>query len=139
MCALHLHARPCRAECPREKRMNQSEERRRERSSYSDVALQRWFAAVADRHDLVGLVLADSAGLLVASNIPGAEAEELAAVAPLVNQPDALADRNPTPLAIGKIEVDETPLLLCAVGAGGGRADALRNAESGVKRILAQH
>ena len=61
-------------------------ERRRKRSSFSGLALHYWLAAVARRKHLWGLVLADSAGLLVAASMKGEEAEEVAALAPLLVQ-----------------------------------------------------
>lgn len=115
-------------------------DRRRKRSNYAGLALQYWFASVARRARLLGLVLGDSAGMLVASNIRGPEAEELAALAPLLAR-----DRDPglsppdVPVAIKRMQIDRTALFLCAVGGGGQRSSGLRWAESGVHRILTTH
>lgn len=115
-------------------------ERRRKRSSFSGLALQYWLAAVARRKKLFGLVLADSAGLLVASNLRGPEAEELAAVAPLVARPGAAwtGDAD-VPMLVQRMTIDRTLLYLCAVGHGEQRADALNLASSGIQRILLTH
>lgn len=118
-------------------------ERRRKRSSFAGLALQYWFRAVASRKRLMALVLADSAGLLVASSFQGPEAEELAALAPLLarpGQPGAALESAPrVPLEIRPMQIDRTSLYLCAVGDRRRTEDGLRLAEGGVHRILTTH
>lgn len=118
-------------------------ERRRKRSSYFSLALQYWLSAVAQRKRQMAMVLADSAGLLVASSFKGPEAEELAAMAPLLSAPggpDApLTDAPRLPYQVHRMAIDRTSLFLCAVGDRPGRDEALRLAESGVRRILTTH
>jgi len=116
-------------------------ERRRKRSNYTSLALQYWLAAVARRSQLFALVLADPAGLLIASSLRGPEAEELAAVAPLIARPDEKGEsvqaRGEIPIVIQKLDVDRSTLFLCAVGERQSSRAGLRSATAGVRRILA--
>jgi len=119
-------------------------ERRRKRSSYSQLALQYYLSSVAQRQKLFALVLADSAGLLVASSLQGPEAEELAAVAPLLARPDeagdqAVAERNQIPVVIRRMPVAKSSLLLCAVGEKDRSVEGIAQAAGGVSRILTTH
>lgn len=118
-------------------------ERRRKRSSYTCLSLQYWLNAVAQRKRLMALVLADSAGLLVASSFRGPEAEELAAMAPLLanpGHPTAPLDSVPEmPLAIKPMCIDRTSLFLCAVGEQHRSKEGLNLAAGGVQRILTTH
>lgn len=115
-------------------------ERRRKRSSFTALALQYWLNAVAQRNKLMALVLADSAGLLVAASFRGPEAEELAALAPLVASPGrqlaALEEAPSLPMEIRPMSIDRASLYLCAVGDLTRTGDGLRIAEGGVQRIL---
>ncbi len=115
-------------------------ERRRKRSSYSRLALQYWLSSVASQQRLFALVLADAAGLLVASSLGGPEAEELAAVAPLLARPNEAgrcpAERPDIPVLIQKLSFDEASLFLCAVGDRQRSRRSLKLAEGGVRRIL---
>jgi len=112
-------------------------ERRRKRSSFWGLALQYWLGAVSRRTKLVGLVLADSAGLLVASSLRGPEAEELAAMAPLVARPRETASPR-LPMSVKRITIDRSQLYLCAVG-GSNHERGLQLAENGIQRILITH
>jgi hypothetical protein len=118
-------------------------ERRRKRSSFAGLALQYWLNAVANQKRLMALVLADSAGLLVASSFKGPEAEELAALAPLLARPGEpgapLEEAPELPVEIHPMRVDRTSLYLCAVGNRARGRDCLRLAASGVRRILVTH
>lgn len=118
-------------------------ERRRKRSSFAGLALQYWLGAVARQNRLMALVLADSAGLLIASSFRGPEAEELAAMAPLLarpGQPGAPLEEAPRlPLEIQPLRIDRTSLYLCAIGERGRIGDGLKKAAGGVRRILTTH
>jgi hypothetical protein len=118
-------------------------ERRRKRSSFSGLALQYWLAAIAQRDRLFALVVADSAGLLVAASMKGPEAEELAAIAPLLVRPmsdgPSGSDHPRVPMVIRKMRLDQASLFLCAVGNQEKSQTSLRMAEDGVRRILATH
>ncbi len=85
-------------------------ERRRKRSNYKALALRYYLASVARRHRVVAMVIADAAGLLVAGSLTGPEAEELAAVAPLLmrqnEQGQTVADRHRLPMRIDTLDVD---------------------------------
>jgi hypothetical protein len=115
-------------------------ERRRKRSNYVGLALQYYLAAVAKRSQLFALVLADPCGLLVASSLRGPEAEELAAVAPLIARPDeqgeTVQERAEIPIVIQRLDVEQSSLFLCAVGERQSSRAGLRSAAAGVRRIL---
>jgi len=91
----------------------------------------------------MAIVLADSAGLLVAASFQGPEAEELAALSPLLarsGQPGAALEALPAlPMEIRPMQVDQASLYLCAVGDLSQTGDGLRLAEGGVQRILDVH
>ena len=114
-------------------------ERRRKRSGFTALALKYWFSAVAQRTRVFGLVLADSAGLLVASNLPKPEAEELAAVAPLLQRPTTVPSQVEVPMTIKPVMIGRTQLFLCVIGARDTRTSGASLAETGVHRILQCH
>ncbi|MCC6748276.1 MAG: hypothetical protein IT371_11495 [Deltaproteobacteria bacterium] len=113
-------------------------ERRRKRTSYYALALHYWLAAEAARFRMFGLVLADAAGLLVASSFRGPEAEELAALAPLLvrNGGDGKRPVPGAPLSVQRLTVDGSTLYLCAVGRPLPTAGSLDDAAQGIHRIL---
>jgi hypothetical protein len=115
-------------------------DRRRKRSNYTALSLHYWLAAIAERTPAFAYVLADPTGLLVASSIRGPEAEELAAVAPILARPDAngiqVAKRYGVPMCIEEIEIDGMQMLLCAVGDREACRTALPQVADGVGRIL---
>jgi hypothetical protein len=100
-------------------------ERRQAKRGFLGASLQNWLRAVATRHRVASLAVADRQGLLIAGL--GADAEEVAALAPL--------DRRRR----GPIEVCDTsgtsPVLVCS-RAHPHAASALREAVPGVRRIL---
>jgi hypothetical protein len=116
-------------------------ERRRKRSNYAGLALQYYLASVARQKQLFALVVADPSGLLVASSFRGPEAEELAAVAPLIARPDeggeSVQERGEIPIVIHKLSVEHASLFLCAVGDKERSRQGLRTVAGGVRRILA--
>jgi hypothetical protein len=113
-------------------------ERRRKRSSYLSLALQYWLVSVAKRRQLEALVLADSTGLLVAASTRKEVAEEIAALAPLLDEKkyETVAGREHLPIAIRKMPIADGALLLCALGQDDKTRDSLRQAVDGIKRIL---
>lgn len=117
-------------------------ERRRKRSNYKALALRYYLASVARRHRVVAMVIADAAGLLVAGSLTGPEAEELAAVAPLLmrqnEQGQTVADRHRLPMRIDTLDVDGSALFLCAVGADEACTTGISQAREGVSRILGE-
>lgn len=118
-------------------------ERRRKRSNFAGLALQYWLASIARRQGLFALVLADSAGLLVASNLRGPEAEELAALAPLLARPEERAPARQVepelPVQVLPLTIDRARLYLCAVGDRHRAGEGARTAVGGVERILSVH
>ncbi len=118
-------------------------ERRRKRSNFAGLALQYWLTNIARQKDVFGLVVADSAGLLVASSLKGPVAEELAAIAPLLDrsggQPTVRSKLSSVPIMIHKVVVDRCLLYVCAIGEGIRGEESVRLACGGVKRILTTH
>jgi hypothetical protein len=118
-------------------------ERRGRRSSFAGEALNFQLEHVCKEQNLVALVLADPSGLLIASSRPGPEAEELAAVAPFAARRASLCPQNPIseekhlPCAVGEVSVDDSPLILLAVGERRRARVAIASASLGVRRILA--
>lgn len=116
-------------------------ERRRKRSSFTGLALQYYLASVARRNQVVAMVVADTAGLLVAGSMRGPEAEELAAVTPLLMRESAdgrtLAERHDLPMSIERVPVEGESIYVCAVGEAGRCDLSLDEARYGVSRILA--
>lgn len=116
-------------------------DRRRKRSTYTALSLHYWLAAMAERTPAFAFVLADPTGLLVASSIRGPEAEELAAVAPILARADSsglqAARRYGVPMCIEEIEIDGMRMYLCAVGERDACSLALPQAAVGISRILA--
>lgn len=116
-------------------------ERRRKRSNYRGLSLHYWLAAVAARTRALAFVVADPSGLLIASSLRGPEAEELAAIVPLLYR-DAAAPLvgvkwRQMPIQVDQITIDGMPLLLCAVGDRPACHSAMAQAAGGVERILA--
>jgi hypothetical protein len=119
------------------------DERRKQRSSDTLVALSRLLESARVRNDLPALAVADPSGLLVAGAGAFHTCEELAAYAPLLLSPPA-NDVVPTRLdvlsrrsEIWRISVDGVEVLVC--GQGGersGRIRALEDVAEGCQRIL---
>lgn len=104
-------------------------ERRKNRSSFTSVALTRWLESVAEKHDLEGVVLADPSGLLVAHGaIDVDRAEAVAAIACL---PMAASEE----IDVHRFEHDGDTLYLAGLGRSR-KHTALRSAQLGVQRIL---
>jgi hypothetical protein len=104
-------------------------ERRRNRSSFTSIALGRFLDSIAAQHALDGVVLADPCGLLVAHGAMDIDrAESVAAIAclPLVDTEE---------LEIHRFEHDGSMLYLCGLGRRRS-SRALRSAQTGVQRIL---
>jgi hypothetical protein len=111
-------------------------DQRRKRSYFKDVALQYWLDAVAKKHELAGLVLADEMGLLVASNLPRDQAEKVAGVA--LSQPSFLGlagEIDGAPLFVHPTQVNRKCYYLCMVGDELSR-ETLELTDFGVQRIL---
>ena len=118
-------------------------ERRRKRSNFAGLALQYWLTTIARQKGVFGIVVADSAGLLVASSLKGPVAEELAAIAPLMDrstgQPTVRTKLAKVPIMIHRVMIDRSLLYVCAIGEGNRSEDSVRLACGGVKRILTTH
>lgn len=119
-------------------------ERRRKRSNFAGLALQYWLSAIAQRQGMQGMVLADSAGLLVAASIRGDAAEEMAALAPLLARAEGdpmLLDglTHDSPVQVHRLQVDRTQLFLCVLGDSRRSASGADLATRGVQRILTTH
>ena len=114
-------------------------ERRRKRSSFAGLALQYLFNAIARRQGLQGIVLADTSGLVVATNVKMADAEEVAAMAPLMVKSAGLEYDWywGAPLVIRQVEVEGEPFYLCALGANMPAMQGASEAAGALDRILA--
>lgn len=116
-------------------------ERRRKRSERAEEALTLWLRSTAQRMRLPCLVLADDAGLLVASSLDRDRSDELAALAPLLARRDADGrtpmERHGVPMGIHAVDHEGMTLLLIAVSAEVQRRErGLAAARLGVRRIL---
>ena len=112
-------------------------ERRKQRSEYWDLALQYFLKASSERNKLVGLILADTTGLLVSSTMSRGYSERIAARAPvLIKKKLKLDGPAGKPVQIQKVKVGNEPLYLCAVGLRELEGDNLANIEGGVRRII---
>ena len=117
-------------------------ERRRKRSNFAGLALQYWLSTIARQKGVKGLVVADSAGLLVASSIRGPVAEELAAIAPLLDRsgPHTVKSKlTSLPIMMHKVMIDRSLLYVCSIGDSMRNEESVRLACGGVKRILTTH
>lgn len=120
----------------------QGEERRRDRSPYVSEALRMQLAAIADRHKIDTIVLADSAGLLWAASHPTGGSSLAARVAQGLD-PDRHAFvqvmPQPDPITARRLQVGPAELYLVARGSGYATRRsrrALIEATRGVRRIL---
>lgn len=124
-------------------RMTSPNEDRRKKRSYDPlVALHYQLSAARSEGSLETIVLADTAGMVVAGAGSWAACEEIAAYAPLFSQDDSEATR----ISELRAEIDVRPLrisgqdvLLCTrrQRASKNHEDAIRRAADGVTRILA--
>ena len=121
-----------------------SQERRTRRSNDLMTALHYQLAFARHQGGFDALVLADSAGCVVAGAGAWATCELLAAYAPLLAH-DGAAKSHPFgcsaaapagDVEIQKFTVDGGEVLLCSRGGGDARAPSLRHAASGCQRIL---
>jgi len=104
-------------------------ERRTNRSSYTSIALTRWLDAIASKHALEGVVLADRSGLLLAHGAMDVDrAEAVAAIA-------CLTVESTDEIAVHRFDHDGDTLYLCGLGRRRSPS-ALLKAKAGVQRIL---
>ena len=115
-------------------------ERRRKRSTFTGLALQYYLRSVAERNRVVAMVVADATGLLVAGSMRGPEAEELAAVSPMLLRRNegaaSLAERYDLPMQVAQFSMEGQSLYLCAVGERERCTGGLNEARAGIERIL---
>src|SRR5882672_172962 len=106
-----------------------SEERRSRRSDDTMTALHYQLAYARHQGGFDALVLADSAGCVVAGAGAWATCELLAAYAPMLAH-DPACDAPVTDVEIQTFSVDGGEVLLCARGGGSARAPSLDRAAS---------
>ena len=117
-------------------------ERRRRRSRNVFVALRYWLQAAAGRNGVVGFVLTDPQGCVVATSLSATHARELASLAPVLMLPDAngwlRANTFTAPLTVRELPTLGGRLLLCAVGrrTPADHEAALDEAATGIRRIM---
>jgi hypothetical protein len=117
-----------------------SHERRKQRSSDPLVALHYQLAQSRSQSYVEAIVLADTAGVVVAGAGSWVVCEELAAYAPLFAQGETgLSPRVASLRAecdVLEMSAGGQPMLLCALGKSRARAQAAALASRGVVRIL---
>jgi hypothetical protein len=118
--------------------MSPTTDRRKQRSTDPLIALHYQLAQAKTTGALDAIVLSDPAGVVVAGAGSWAVCEELAAYAPLFDQGDVgarlAALRNDC--EVRQVTANGQPMLLCAMGKPGARAEAASRASEGVARIL---
>ncbi len=114
-------------------------ERRRKRSSFAGLALQYLFNSIVARKGIEAIVLADTSGLVVASSHKETEAEEVAALAPLMARSAGLQYDWywGAPLTMQQVDIGRDTFYLCALGENGPALKGAQEAAGGVDRILA--
>ena len=113
-----------------------AKERRADRSQSAPTALQKLLETVSEKFGLLGMVLADELGLLVAGSSPIIDTQEMAAAAPLVEKGRRKQPLFGWPLKAWRVSTKHGDLVLCAVGEKASVAAASLHAARGVRRIL---
>jgi hypothetical protein len=114
-----------------------SSDRRQRRSSDTMTALHYQLAFARHEGEFDALILADSAGVLVAGAGAWPTCELLAAYAPLVARGNVPAKEPELGgLEIRSVVVDGSEVLLCARGGGSQKTASMTRAASGCQRIL---
>jgi hypothetical protein len=113
-------------------------ERRKRRSGNLFLALRYWLTATAERTGVAGLALTDSRGMLLATSLSRAHAEELASLLPVLFRSEPRAESFNLPLSIREVPLLGGRLLLCAVGDASLREPGLLEAAVGVQRIMGE-
>lgn len=120
--------------------MNPRSERRLNRSNNPNLALKMWLASLSQRLRVPGFIVTDQTGLVVATNMKGPKADEVAAMAPMLSKRDEAGvrpvDRHRVPLTIHELDHRGATLLICAVGDRIRRETGARIAAHGIRRIL---
>ena len=111
-------------------------DRRLRRSTNIVKAIQYLLDAVNERFGLFCLVLTDDQGLRVAASSPLVDAEELAAVSPLVERNVIEPEFEGWPLAVWPVKTESGNLTFCAIGEERVVAAATLMANQGVRRLL---
>src|SRR5690349_2018773 len=112
-------------------------ERRTRRSDDTMTALHYQLAFARHQGGFDALVLADTAGVVVAGAGAWATCELIAAYAPLLAH-EPRVDAPLHDVRIEKLDIGGSEVLLCSQGGGTSRAPSLSQAASGCRRILGQ-
>ncbi|MFO0616712.1 MAG: hypothetical protein U0414_29230 [Polyangiaceae bacterium] len=121
-------------------------ERRKRRSRDTITALHYQLATTRSLGGLEAVVLVDDRGCLVAGAGAWPACEELAAYAPLLEDPSKIVRRTVSARvdqlsseAIARgVDIDGAPAVLCGRGGGADRSQFLELASAGIRRILSQ-
>jgi hypothetical protein len=114
-----------------------SSDRRQRRSSDLMTALHYQLAFARHEGEFDALILADSAGVLVAGAGAWPTCELLAAYAPLVAKGSSTSEEPDLGrLEIHPLVIDGSEVLLCARGGGSKKSASMTRAASGCRRIL---
>jgi hypothetical protein len=121
-------------------------ERRKRRSRDTVTALHYQLAMTRSLGGLEAVVLVDDRGCLVAGAGAWPACEELAAYAPLLEDPSKIVRRTVSArvdqlsneaIAHG-VDIDGAPAVLCGRGGGADRGQFLELASAGIRRILSE-
>ena len=116
--------------------MQPKKDRRTRRATHTQRALEYLLEAVTEKFRLLGIVLSDQDGLLVAGSSPLVDAEEMAAVAPLVAREKKDRPLFGWPLQAWEVRTPYGNLALCAIGERGAATAASLHAARRIRAIL---
>ena len=111
-------------------------DRRARRSSKPQNALDYLMESIMERFGLLGLVLSDDQGLVVAASSPLVDAEEMAAVSPLLRRDLPVEKPQGWPITVWPVKTRLGDLSLCAIGERTTVGAATLCAARSVRRIL---
>jgi hypothetical protein len=117
------------------------DERRKRRSDYKDLALESWLDAVAQRNTVPLLLVADGAGLLVASSRDFDDIDELAALSATLECRAGSVDSTVymgVTMWASQVEGAPERLIVLSHGDETRVRAALQEAAIGITRILAE-
>ena len=111
-------------------------DRRKRRASTAQQALDYLLESIMERFGLLGLVLSDDQGLVVAASSPLFDAEEMAAVSPLLQRNIPVRKPAGWPISVWPLKTSFGELSLAAIGERATVGAATLCAARSVRRIL---
>ncbi len=113
-------------------------DRRKRRSGTAQQALDYLLESIMERFGLLGLVLSDDQGLMVAASSPLVDPEEMAAISPLLERNIPVEKPQGWPISVWSVETSFGKLSLAAIGEKATVGAATLCAARSVRRILDQ-